>query len=121
MVHTRRKSSNLAQFEPNKVKPIKKSSETDILPPKPRRPTGYLLWSNEERKNISKYEGFSSQDIMRILGARWRNLPEKEKLKWQTNAKEYAETAQEETKVKKKPKLNKIEFTNNFKNKKGKK
>ena len=120
MVDTRKKS-NLAKIEPNKVKPIKKSKETEILTPKPRKPTGYMIWSKEERKIISKYEGLSSQDIMRILGVRWRNLPEKEKIKWQTNAKDYAEVNQEETKLKKKPKLNKIEFTNNFKNKKGKK
>ena len=120
MVHTR-KSSNLIQIKTNKIKPINKSTETLTSIPKPRKSTGYMVWSKEERKVISKYEGLSSQDIMRILGARWRNLSDKEKLKWQTNAKQYAETAQEEPKVKTKPKLNKIEFTNNFKNKKGKK
>lgn len=101
-----------------KVKPIKKDPEEVKDKPK-RRPTGYMLWAQEERKTISKYEAFSGQDIMRILGSRWKKLSEDAKLEWQNKAKEEPKTEEEVKKPKRGPKKDKTK--EDIKNKKSKK
>lgn len=87
-----------------------------------RKLNGYMLWSLEERKNISKHEVFSGRDIFRILGSRWRNLTEDEKLKWNNLAKQGSSQPTEikVEKKQKKPARQVKEEKDNTKNKKGK-
>ena len=95
--------------------------EVENSKPKPRKLNGYMVWSLQERKTISKYEGLSGRDIVKILGSRWQNLTEDEKLKWNTIAKEGSTPIEEKVEKKeKKPVKVKEENVENVKNKKGK-
>lgn len=122
----KRKSSKSVQ---KKVLP-----ENLILPeveeskPKKRKLNGYMIWSQEERKQISKHEVFSGRDIARILGSRWQKLSEEEKQKWKDIASQDSIPVEEKVEKKEKkpgrppgrPPGRKPKEKTDFKNKKGK-
>lgn len=93
----------------NSKKPITKppKNHNEEVKEKPKRkPTGYMLWSQEERKTISKYEVFSGKDLMRILGYRWQKLSDEDKLEWQNKANEEPMPTEKPKKPKKEPRKN---------------
>ena len=104
-----------------KVKRIKNDPPQEEVKDKPKRkPTGYMLWAQEERLTISKYEAFSGQDIMRILGSRWKKLSEEVKLEWKNKSKDEPKPEEKAKKPKREPKKDKTK-DDDVKNKKSKK
>jgi len=123
MVVNKRQSSKPAKAKLISDSPKKNLEEAENVKSKPRKPNGYILWSIQERKNIAKYEAFSGRDIVRILGSRWVKLPDEEKLKWNTMAKEDPKPIEEKIERKERKQI-KVKAAkrepSRFKNKKGK-
>jgi len=52
-------------------------------------PSGYLLWSNDNRERIKKdNKDAKPVDLMRILAAEWQSLSDKEKEKWKKQSRD---------------------------------
>jgi len=118
MIRTRQ-ASKLAEAKALAENREKNLPDDENSKPKTRKLNGYMIWSLQERKTISKYEGLSGRDIVKILGSRWQNLPEEEKLKWNTIAKEGSNPIEEKIEKKEKKPVSKSK-DENVKNKKGK-
>ena len=54
-----------------------------------KRPlNSFMVWSTEERKRmVTAHVGMTNSAISKLLGSKWRQLPEEEKKKWKEAAK----------------------------------
>tara|TARA_B100001057_G_scaffold496670_1_gene598715 strand:+ start:1253 stop:1642 length:390 start_codon:yes stop_codon:yes gene_type:complete len=90
-------SNETTPDETNKQKKLKKQKKqkSDTDHDKPKKVSGYILFSKANRENaIEALQGsgesdvkIKSTDVMKELGKMWKDLPEPQKEEWNTKAK----------------------------------